>query len=178
MQGCRFAMRASALLTSIITIGLGLGLVGTGLTAASADSTEKPETEVGRVSLDEPKGADTPRAPSQWLELADPTPAKHGTEFIVVGAQQGSFSRLRVDAAKGRTIVKHVRVDFSDGSKKTYKVGKTVSKNGRKFTEIVLGVTKPIEQVSITTDRQTGGHYAVYGSSSTAPGAGTAVSSR
>jgi len=161
-------MRASALLTAFLS----LGLLGPGF--AIADS--KPETEVGRVSLDESKEGDTPRAPSQWLELADPTPAKHGTEFIVVGAQQGSFSRLRVDAAKGRTIVKQVRVDFSDGSKKTYKVGKTVSKNGRKFAEIELGATKPIEQVVITTDRQTKGEYALYGSSGA--GTGTAVSSR
>ena len=161
-------MRVSALLTSIIT----LGLVGAGVAAAET----KPETEVGRVSLEESKDGDTPRAPSQWLELADPTPAKHGTEFIVVGAQQGSFSRLRVDAAKGRTIVKSVRVDFSDGSKKTYKVGKTVSKNGRKFAEIELGVTKTIEQVVVTTDRQTKGEYAVYGSSGS--GTGAAVSSR
>jgi hypothetical protein len=166
-------MRASALLTCLL-LSAGVASAEAPPTSKAADT--KPETEVGRVSLEESKESDTPRAPSQWLELADPTPAKHGTEFIVVGAQQGSFSRLRVDAAKGRTVVKHVRVDFSDGSRKTYKVGKTVTKNGRKFAEIDLGVTKPIAQIAVTTDRQTKGEYALYGSSG--GGTGTAVSSR
>jgi hypothetical protein len=127
---------------------------------------------VGRVKLLEENNP--PRAPSQWLELADATPAKHGTEFVVVGAQQGSFSRLRVEAAKGRTTVRRVTVAFSDGTKKTYKVEKTVTEKFRKFVDIDLGTSKPIEQVVVTTDRQTRGEYALYGSS----GTGTAVSSR
>jgi hypothetical protein len=164
-------MRASVLLT--------LGLLGAGVAAADTvkpEPTPKQETEVGRVNLEEGGTANqnAPRAPSQWLELADATPAKHGTEFVVVGAQQGAFSRLRVEAAKGRTTVRRVTVAFSDGTKKTYKVEKTVTEKGRKFAEIELGTSKAIEQVVVTTDRQTGGQYALYGSS----GTGTAVSSR
>lgn len=163
MQERCFVMRASALLTMV--------LLGTGV--AAADEV-KQETDVGRVSLQ--PNSPAPRPPSQWLELADATPAKHGTEFVVVGAQQGSFSRLRIEAAKGRTTVKRVAVLFSDGSKKSYKVEKTVTEKGRKFAEIDLGVAKTIEQVTIVTEAKSKGEYALYGSSG--GGAGTAVSSR
>ena len=157
-------MRTSALLTVLL------------LTSAAAADT-KQETDVGRVSVVEGAAdATPPRAPSQWLELADATPAKHGTEFVVVGAQQGSFSRLRVEAAKGRTTVKRVNVVFSDGSKKSYKVEKTVNLKGKTFAEIELGASKPIEQVVVTTDRQSKGEYALYGSSGGADGG--VVSSR
>ena len=165
-------MRASALLTVV--------LLATGVAAADVkqEKQDKQETEAGRVTLEEGDKArqNAPRAPSQWLELADATPAKHGTEFVVVGAQQGSFSRLRIEAAKGRTTVKRVAVLFSDGSKKSYKVEKTVTEKGRKFAEIDLGVAKTIEQVTIVTEAKSKGEYALYGSSG--GGAGTAVSSR
>lgn len=147
-------------------------LLGGGM--ATAD-TPKQETEVGRVDLDQ-QAKPPPRAPSQWLQLATPTPAKHGTEFVMVGAQQGSFSRLRIDAAKGRTVVKSVRVVFADGSAKTYRVNQTLSDKGRWFTFVDLGTTKPITQVSVTTDRTTGGQYALYGSSG--GGSGDVISSR
>ncbi|HTL32501.1 MAG TPA: hypothetical protein VL326_05230 [Kofleriaceae bacterium] len=157
-------MRASALLSVL--------LLGTGVAAADT----KPETDVGRVQLQDQQTPPKPRAPSQWLELADATPAKHGTEFFVVGAQQGSFSRLRIEAAKGRTNVKRVTVVFVDGTKKTYKVDATVFEKGRKFAEIDLGMNKPIEQLVVTTDRFPKGEYALYGSSG--GGSGSAVSSR
>jgi hypothetical protein len=166
MQGRCFVMKASALLTLV--------LLGTGVAAADT----KQETEVGRVSIDPGDKArqNAPRAPSQWLELADATPAKHGTEFVVVGAQQGSFSRLRIEAAKGRTTVKRVSVLFADGSKKSYKVEKTVTDKGRKFAEIDLGTAKAIEQITVVTEAKSKGMYALYGSSGT--GGGTVVSTR
>lgn len=153
-------MRTSALLTVLLL----------GTSAAAADTTTKQETEVGRVNLDDQTAQ--PRAPSQWLELADATPAKHGTEFVVVGAQQGAFSRLRVEAAKGRTTVKHVKVVFADGAKKTYRVEKTITEKGRKVAEIDLGVVKPIEQVVVTTDAKSGGEYTLYGTAGAGGGAG------
>jgi hypothetical protein len=162
-------MRASALFSVI--------LLGAGVAAAQP----KQETEVGRVSLDDDssnaaKAKDAPRTPSQWLELADATPAKHGTEFVVVGVEHGAFSRLRIDAAKGSTLVRRVRVRFSDGSEKVVRVDASVSTKGRKFREIDLGTTKPIEQIVVITDRQSNGEYALYGSSGTVPGG--VVSSR
>lgn len=156
-------MRASALCAFIL---LGAGI-------ATAD-TPKQETEVGRVGLADQKPP--PRAPTQWAQLATPTPAKHGTEFVMVGAQQGSFSRLRLDAAKGRTVVKSVRVMFSDGTSKDYKVATTLSDKGHSTQTVELGVTKPITQISVTTDRTTSGSYAVYGASG--PAVGTVVGSR
>ena len=165
-------------------------LLGAGVAAAdpkpptSAPPTHqvierKPELQQGRLLLKEPakttiKKKEPIRTPGDWVELADPTPAKHGTEFVVVGAQQGSFSQLRINAAKGATTVRSVRVMFSDGTEKTMKLGKTVK--GNKFAVVDLGAEKPIWQVVVTTDRQGSGEYSVYGSSGPAPG--TVVSSR
>lgn len=176
-------MRASPLLTLI--------LLGTGVAAADPKPStappsqqvieRKPEAQQGRLRLQEPaktaiKKAEPVRTPGEWVELADPTPAKHGTEFVVVGAQQGPFSQLRINAAKGTTTVRSVRVMFSDGTEKTTKIGATVGTKGRKFAQVDLGAAKPIWQVVVTTDRQGSGEYTVYGSSGPAPG--TVVSSR
>ena len=54
-------------------------------------------------------------SPIMISAIATPTPASHGTEFVVVGKEQGSFGKLRVDADKGKVIVRRVRIYFDDG---------------------------------------------------------------
>jgi len=160
---------------------LALFLVGASSLAAAQptpESVPKKEETSGRVTLRETeKGArQDARVPGSWIELASPTPASHGTEFIIVGgADAGTFSQLRIDASKGRTAVRQVRVWFADGTRKTFPVGRTISDKGRKYTIVDLGTPKAIEQVVIKTDDLGGGHYAIYGSSGS--GAGV-VSSR
>ncbi|HTL38940.1 MAG TPA: hypothetical protein VL326_37670 [Kofleriaceae bacterium] len=143
----------------------------------------RQEAHLGRLTLQpsskgakQKKAVDAPRLPGDWVELADATPAKHGTEFVVVGAQQGSFGQLRINAANGRTTVRSVRVVYSDGSTKVVKVGAKLAPNGRKFAQVDLGASKPIAQLEVTTDRQGNGEYTVYGSSG--GGTGAVVSSR
>ena len=145
-------MRSSALFTVV--------LVGAG---AIASAQPRQEETSGRVGHNEKE----PRRPAEWVELASPTPASHGTEFVVVGGEEtGYFSQLRIDASKGRTIVRKVKVFFSDGMIKTKRIDRSIS--GEKFVQIDLGEAKAIDRIVITTDAHTDGRYAVY-ASATAP---------
>lgn len=161
---------------------LALFVVGTSSVAAAQptpESVPKKEETSGRVTLRETeKGArqNASRLPGSWIEIASPTPASHGTEFIIVGGESaGTFSQLRIDASKGRTAVRQVRVLFADGTKKTYPVGRSISDRGKRYTIVDLGTTKAIDQVIIKTNDLGRGQYAIYGSSG---GGGGVVSSR
>lgn len=137
--------------------------------AASSTAAAEPKQEEtsGRVSINEnsdPK-ADTPRQPGQWVELASPTPAKHGTEFVIVGKEAGTFAKLRVDATKGRTNVRKVKVFFADGTEKSVHLDKAL-KSG-KSAQVDLGADKAIDRIVVVTETHTKGEYAVYGASGT-----------
>lgn len=148
-------MRSSALFATFV------------LGAAATASAEPKQKEIsGRVRLTE-KPADPSAAdrPAGWIELASPTPARHGTEFVVVGEEAGDFVRLRVDAAKGRTILRKVKVFFIDGTTKTVQVDRILSTNGKKSATVELGGAKAIDRIVITTEPDTSGEYVLYGSS-------------
>ena len=138
-------------------------------TATLATAQPRQEETSGRVSLrekapDDPK-EDAPRAPSEWVELASPTPAKHGEQFFIVGEEAGGFGKLRIDAVKGGGIpVKQVRVMFADGTEKTYRVNKRIAPKGSKSVVVDLPTTQAIDQVVVVTDRRSSGLYALYGS--------------
>lgn len=144
-------MRSSALFTVVLAGAVGI-----------ASAQPRQEETSGRVGHSE----DMPRRPADWVELASPTPASHGTEFIVVGgAETGYFSHLRFDAIKGRTVLRKVKVFFSDGTIKTKRVDRTI--RGEKFVQIDLGEAKAIDRVVVTTDTHTDGTYTLFAS---APG--------
>ena len=134
-----------------------------------ATAQPKQEETSGRVSLkekapDNPK-EDAPRSPSQWIELASSTPAKHGTNYVIVGREAGGFGKLRIDAVKGGGIpIKQVRVSFTDGSSKTYRVNKRIDTQRQKSVFVDLPTTQAIDQVVIVTDRRSTGEYALFGS--------------
>jgi hypothetical protein len=142
-------------------------------TAATAAAEPKQEETSGRVSINEnsDEKPDPPRQPGEWVEIASEMPAKHGTQFVIVGKEAGSFSKLRVDGAKSKTIVRKVKVVFTDGKVKTVQLDKTLAKG--KSTLVDLGDPKAIDRVVITTNPNTRGEYAIYGSSG-----GGVVSSR
>jgi hypothetical protein len=153
MQLRRYAMRLPTLFTVIVVAA-----------ATSASAEPKQEETSGRVSLNEksdPK-ADAPRQPGDWVEIASPTPAKHGTEFVIVGKEAGYFSKLRVEGAKGKTTVRKLKVIFADGSVKNVSLGKTLVRG--KSTLVDLGATKAIDRIVVSTETNTTGEYAVYGS--------------
>lgn len=137
--------------------------------ATTATAEPKQEETSGRVSLNEDeagardKDRNTPRSPSDWVELADPSPAKYGTVFVVVGRDAGSFGKLRITPSKGTVVVKSVKVFFDDGKSKVYKVNQAINAKTKRAATVDLGDPRTIDRVSITTDRK-GGEYAVHGS--------------
>ena len=140
-------MRSSALFTMVVA-----GAVGV------ASAQPRHEETSARVGHSE----EGPRRPADWVELASPTPAAHGTEYIVVGGgETGYFSHLRIDAIKGKTILRKVKVFFSDGTTKTKRIDRTI--RGEKFVQIDLGDAKAIDQVVVTT-AHTNGTYTVFAS--------------
>src|SRR2546423_1839852 len=86
-----------------------------------------PKEDTGRISYTEKQKAqrDTPRD-GEWVELASPTPASHGTEFVVVGKEAGQFRQLRIDPSAGRVIVRRVKIYFDDGKQKIVDVDKVI----------------------------------------------------
>jgi hypothetical protein len=141
----------------------------------------KPDEASGRVSYVEPKnGTDTkqeaPRATGEWIEVATPTPASHGNEFIMVGDDAGSFSQLFITPAKGTTVVRRVRVYFKDGTDKRYTVDTAINKKGHKVAIVDLKAPRHIHHIVVTTESGKG-EYAVYGASGASPSGGV-VSSR
>jgi hypothetical protein len=143
----------------------------------------KTDEASGRVSYVEPKnGAEAkleqPRATGQWIEIATPTPASHGTEFIMVGEEAGSFSQLWLAPAKGTTTVRSVRVFYTDGTNKRFRVDTAINKKGRRFAVVDLKGNKAIDHLVVNTENSKG-TYAVYGASGSSAEVGTtAVSSR
>lgn len=125
----------------------------------------KQEEISGRVSLDDPAtdNSDGVRSSSEWVELATPTPANHGTEYIIVGADAGTFSQLRLAPASGRTNVVRVKVFFADGDTKTVRVDRTLSTKRKKSAYVDLGAPRTIDRIAVTTETHTKGTYAVYG---------------
>jgi hypothetical protein len=75
-------------------------LVGAG-SLVSASPVREENTE--RVSYNERRAnAVKPKAEPGWIELASDTPASHGREFVVVGADAGAFTQLRLTAGSRR----------------------------------------------------------------------------
>lgn len=135
--------------------------------ASTATAQPKHEETSGRVSLSDSKAAEDandPRAPSDWVELATPTPAKHGSTFILVGKDAGGFGKLRIDAVKGAVPVKQVRVSFTDGKSKAYRVNKRIDVKRQKSLTVDLPTTKEIDHIVVVTDRRAKGEYTVHGS--------------
>jgi hypothetical protein len=99
-----------------------------------------------------------------WIELASATPASNGREFIAVGPGAGSFTRLRITAASGRPRVRAVRVDYEDGSRKTYEIGKVLGARARPVYVDLRG-SREVEQIIVFSDRASHGTYVVAGDS-------------
>lgn len=133
---------------------------------SAASAQPKQEETSGRVSLKEKDAkANAPRQAGDWVQLATPTPAKHGTEFVVVGKEAGYFSKLRLDAAKGKTIVRRVKVVFDDGKTKNIQLDRVLSAAGNRSAVVDLGDSRAIDRIVVTTETETNGEYAIYGSS-------------
>src|SRR6476469_2905949 len=124
--------------TSVGIASIFVGLVS--LASADPATPKPPKQEAvehradeagGRVSYVEPKNdaeakQEAPPATGQWIEVATPTPASHGNEFIMIDEKAGAFSQLFITPSKGTTIVRKVRVYFTDGTNKRYIVDSAI----------------------------------------------------
>jgi hypothetical protein len=97
-----------------------------------------------------------------WVELASPTPASHGREFISVDDHAGAIKELRLSAASGRPYVSSVRVDFKDGTRRTFAIDR-VAASGKRAIRVDLHGAKQIQQLIVVTDRTSPGAYLVEG---------------
>jgi len=145
-------MKSSALFTLILVAA-----------APTASAQPEPAEPSGRVSYTEPGAQAKPAAAQQAtgeVQLADPTSANHGTEFIVVGKDAGSFSQLRLAATNGKVIVRRVRIFFADGTQRAIDVDSTLG--AKRDARLNLGTAREIDHVTVTTEP---GHgtYALYG---------------
>jgi hypothetical protein len=131
-------------------------------TAASAQPT--PQDNTGRVSYrDSAKHKTATVEDGGWVQLASPTPASHGTEFVVVGKELGQFSQLRVSPADGKVIVRRVKIYFDSGKQKIVDVDKSIDAHRKNAAIIDLDHAQTIDRIVITTEPQTRGSYAIYG---------------
>ncbi len=147
-----------------IPSGFAIVLVATAGVAAAQPKQEENNERVRYGDLDRPKH-DAARDEGGWKQLATPTPVKHGTEFIEVGGDQGNFDKLRVDAEKGRVVVRRVKIFFEDGKQQNVELDRVLDAKHRS-AEIDLKTGKPIDRVVVTTEPHGGGAYSLYGSSS------------
>ena len=128
------------------------------------NTKQEENTERVRYGDEGAPKSDAPAHEGGWQQLATPTPAKHGTEFVFVGKEQGAFDKLRVDADKGTVIVRRVRVYFDDGKQQVFDVDRALNAK-HKSAVVELKGAQAIDRVVITTETQGNGTYALYGSS-------------
>jgi hypothetical protein len=141
---------------------LGAGLVAGLVTPVSAAPDDTETTE--RVSYKDKDAAskEVPPTPDgEWVELADPTPANHGREYISLGAAAGTFTRLRVDASQGRPIVKAIRIDFTTGKSRIVNLQIVLDKKKRRSAYVDLKGAREIRQIVVITDRASKGLYTI-----------------
>ncbi len=156
MQRALLAMRITSVFAIVVVSTAGL-----------AAAQPRHEESTARVRYGD-EGAPDPKpgeAEDGWKQLATPTPAKHGTEFIDVGKDQGIFEKLRIDADRGRVIVRRVKIYFDDGKLQTVEVDRALDVQRGKSALIELKAPAPIDRIVITTEPQGNGTYALYGSS-------------
>jgi hypothetical protein len=101
-----------------------------------------------------------PPSEAHWIELASPRSVKHGTEFIIAGADAGRFTQLRVDDYAGTVILLRIRVFDRDGTVQTVPLGRM-----HRSVVIDLPAFNANDQIAIATATRTQGKYTVYGSS-------------
>ena len=86
-----------------ITAAIGVVLLGV-TTSAWAQPGPAENSERIRYSDVSKNGPARPATSEpEWVQLASPTPASHGTEFVVLGENHGPFKQLRIDADAGKS---------------------------------------------------------------------------
>jgi hypothetical protein len=131
--------------------------------ASLVSAAPGPEETTERISYSGKRPKAHAAAPEPgWIELASPTPASHGREFVVVGAGAGTFTQLRITAASGRPEIHSVRVDYQDGSHKVFQVGRVLDAR-RRPAYLDLRGAHELKQVVVVTEHRSSGSYVIEG---------------
>jgi len=152
---------AQLLVMTTLTLAA-LFLVGS-FSLVAAEPTR--EEHSGRVSYNEKAQPKPVTKTEGWTELATPTPATHGREYIVVDGAAGVFTKLRIVASTGRPIVRSVRVDFRDGGHRTVQIDEVLDHARRPSASVDLRGAHEIESIVVVTDQDSRGSYQVLGTS-------------
>jgi hypothetical protein len=129
-----------------------------GTPAVSAEPEDNETTERVRYGA-----RDAPKPTDGWFEIATPTPANHGTEFIIVDGDQGPWTRLRITASRGNPIVRTVRIEYENKKSKVVRLDQVITKNRPAYVD--LGGARHIERVVIVSEGSARSAYAVHGAS-------------
>ena len=127
--------------------GLLLASAASVVTAAPA----KDET-AERVSYSD-QASSQPGRQDDWIELASPTPAKHGRTFVTVD-DGAHFSHVRVVIHDGRPAVRSVKVVYADGKSRLVKLK-------HKPQVIALDGARAVDHIVIDADPRSRGTYTV-----------------
>jgi len=130
----------------IITALSTLLLAGTMSLGSAAPAVDRETT--ARVSYTKAPARTSPDEP--WIELASPTPASHGREFIQVDERSGPLARLRIDAHAGRPIVHTVRVVYTDGTQRLVRLDKVLDKTRPAYVD--LRTDRQVERVIVVSE--------------------------
>ena len=146
-----------------------LALLAVVVAAPWASAEPKKDEHAARLRYDDkgaPVHAATP-CTGCLVELASATPAKHGTEFILVGRDIGTFTGLRVGAHRGRVYLERVVVELADGTHRRFDIDRVVA--ARRDVTIHLGAPLEIDRLVIKTEAHGNGEYEVFGIFGTPP---------
>ena len=127
--------------------------------AASVVSAAPAKEETGeRVSYSRERKRTSSPPVRDWVEIASPTPASHGREYVTV---DGRFGLLRIDAAKGRPNLRSVRVVYADGKQRIVRIERPLG--GKHASAIIELSGAPIDHLVINTVASSPGSYTVQG---------------
>jgi hypothetical protein len=175
-------MRNQGLLVAPVVVPLVALVIGVAAPVPPALAEDRETTGRIRYKDDAPpdhaaEPADAARGDG-WVELADPSPTKHGKVFITVGASAGTFSKLRIDARTGRPRVKTVRVDFKYGPSRIVEVRTRLDPKRKRSVYVDLHGAHEIRQIVVEGDPRSAGTYTVHGDTSPPPERATVTVTR
>lgn len=135
--------------------------VAIAVSVASAAPAKDETAE--RVSYSDKVSSDD--SSTGWVELASPTPAKHGRTFIIV---EGRYAQLRLDIHQGRPVVNSVKIVYADGKQRVVKLAA-----GKRSSLIDLAGAATIDHIVVDADRRSKGTYTVSAVTAEATGVAT-----
>jgi hypothetical protein len=149
----------------ILVLSCSLAVLAPAAVTAAPDREEISE----RVRYaDEPR-ADPASSDAAWVELASPTPARHGRVYLPL-APGARYTQLRLEAHAGRPRVQSVRLAFRDGEERVVRVARVLATE--RPAVIDLDGTRELDFVVVVTDPRGRATYTVHAAPTAIPSTG------